>query len=99
MDRHVENARKVAEYLSSHPKVSWVNYAGLPGNKYYPLAQKYLPKGVRSIFTFGVKAGKEAPVPFIDHLELFSHLPMWQTPNPSSSIRPVQLIPSCPMKN
>ena len=74
MDRHVENARKVAEYLSSHPKVSWVNYAGLPGNKYYPLAQKYLPKGVSSIFTFGVKGGKEAAVRFIDHLELFSHL-------------------------
>lgn len=74
MDRHVENARKVAEYLSSHPKVSWVNYAGLPGNKYYRLAQKYLPKGVSSIFTFGVKGGKEAAVRFIDHLELFSHL-------------------------
>jgi len=74
MDRHVENARKVAGYLSSHPKVSWVNYAGLPGNKYYSLAQKYLPKGVSSIFTFGVKGGKEAAVRFIDHLELFSHL-------------------------
>ncbi|NCA99089.1 MAG: O-acetylhomoserine aminocarboxypropyltransferase/cysteine synthase [Clostridia bacterium] len=74
MDRHVENALKVAEYLSAHPKVSWVNYAGLPGNKYYSLAQKYLPKGVSSIFTFGVKGGKEAAIRFIDHLELFSHL-------------------------
>ncbi len=74
MDRHVANAQKVAEYLSSHPKVSWVNYAGLPGNKYHALAQQYLPKGASSIFTFGVKGGKPAAVQFIDHLELFSNL-------------------------
>jgi len=74
MDRHVENARKVAAYLASHPKVSWVNYAGLPGNKYHSLAERYLPKGVGAIFTFGVKGGKAAAVQFIDHLELFSHL-------------------------
>jgi len=74
MDRHVSNAQKVAEYLASHPKVSWVNYAGLPGNKYHELAQQYLPKGASSIFTFGIKGGKAAAVQFIDHLELFSNL-------------------------
>lgn len=74
MDRHVANALKVAQYLASHPKVSWVNYAGLPENKYYPLAQKYLPKGVSSIFTFGIKGGKEAAARAIDKLQLFSLL-------------------------
>lgn len=74
MDRHVANALKVAQYLANHPKVSWVNYAGLPDNKYYALAQKYLPKGVSSIFTFGIKGGKEAAARAIDKLQLFSLL-------------------------
>ncbi len=74
MDRHVSNALKVAEFLVAHPKVAWVNYAGLPDNKYAALARQYLPKGAGSIFTFGIKGGKEAAVRAIDQLELFSNL-------------------------
>ncbi len=76
MERHVENAHKVARFLSEHPKVAWVAYAGLPDNPYHALAQKYTPKGPGAVFTFGIKAenprlaGKE----FIESLHLFSHL-------------------------
>jgi len=71
VEKHVSNARKIAEYLQNHPRVSWVNYPSLKGNKYYDLAQKYLPKGAGSIFTFGIKGGLEAGKKFIDSLELF----------------------------
>lgn len=74
VERHVENAQKVAEYLESHPKVEWVNYAGLPSSKYFNLKQKYFPKGAGSIFTFGVTGGYEAGKKFIESLELFSLL-------------------------
>jgi O-acetylhomoserine (thiol)-lyase len=74
VERHVANARKIAQYLSEHPLVSWVNYPGLPGNKYYDLAQKYMPKGPGAIFTFGIKGGREAGKAFINHLEIFSLL-------------------------
>lgn len=74
VERHIENAQKVAEYLESHPKVEWVNYAGLPSSKYFNLKQKYLPKGAGSIFTFGVTGGYEAGKKFIESLELFSLL-------------------------
>jgi O-acetylhomoserine (thiol)-lyase len=74
MARHVENAQKVAEFLVAHPAVSWVNYAGLPSSPYYKLAQKYLPKGAGSVFTFGVKGGYEAGVRIVENCELFSHL-------------------------
>ncbi|NLU53697.1 MAG: homocysteine synthase [Clostridiaceae bacterium] len=74
VERHVSNTKKIVEFLSNHEKVSWVNYPSLPGNKYYDLAQKYLPKGAGSIFTFGVKGGLEAGKKFIESLELFSHL-------------------------
>lgn len=74
VERHVSNAHRVANFLQSHPAVSWVNYPSLEGNKYYELAQKYLPKGAGSIFTFGIKGGVEAGKKFIDHLELFSLL-------------------------
>ncbi len=70
--RHVENAQKIAEYLSKHPQVSWVNYPGLPGSKYYDLAKALLPKGAGSIFTFGIKGGKEAAKTFINSMEIFS---------------------------
>jgi O-acetylhomoserine (thiol)-lyase len=76
MERHVQNACAVAQFLSQHPKVEWVAYAGLPGNPYYELAQKYTPKGPGAIFTFSIRAsnprlaGKE----FIESLHLFSHL-------------------------
>lgn len=74
VERHVENAVKIAEYLEHSDKVAWVNYPALEGNKYYDLAKKYFPKGVGSIFTFGVKGGKEAAIKFIDSLEIFSIL-------------------------
>lgn len=74
MERHVENAEKVAHYLSKHPKVAWVKYAGLPSSRYYDLKNKYLPRGASSIFTFGVKGGYEAGKQFIEALDLFSLL-------------------------
>lgn len=74
VERHVANAVAVAKFLESHPRVSWVNYPGLPSNKYHALAQKYLPKGSGSIMTFGIKGGMDAGVKFIEGLQFFSHL-------------------------
>lgn len=74
VERHVENAEKVAKFLENHEKVAWVKYAGLPSSEYYELKEKYLPKGASSIFTFGVKGGYEAGIKFIESLELFSLL-------------------------
>ncbi|MEI3339640.1 MAG: aminotransferase class V-fold PLP-dependent enzyme [Eubacterium sp.] len=68
--RHCENAQKVAEFLQSHEKVAWVNYAGLPGNKYYELAQKYMPNGTCGVISFGLKGGREASVKMMDNLKL-----------------------------
>ena len=72
VQRHADNALKIATYLESHEKVSYVNYPGLPSSKYYSLAEKYLPKGAGGIFTFGIKGDESAPKTFIDSLELFS---------------------------
>ena len=74
MQRHSDNALKVAEFLSKHPKVAWVSYAGLPSDKYNRLARKYLPKGAGAVFTFGVKGGYEAGVKLVENVEIFSHL-------------------------
>jgi O-acetylhomoserine (thiol)-lyase len=74
MDRHVENARKVAEFLAAHRRVAWVSYAGLKDSPYYGLAQKYLPKGPGAVFTFGVKGGYEAGIKLVESVGLFSHL-------------------------
>ena len=74
MDRHVENARKVAEFLAEHPRVAWVSYAGLKISPYYELARKYLPKGPGAVFTFGVKGGYEAGIRLVESVRLFSHL-------------------------
>jgi O-acetylhomoserine (thiol)-lyase len=74
MERHVENARKVAEFLAVHPRVAWVSYAGLRDSPYYELAQKYLPKGPGAVFTFGVKGGYEAGTKLVENVRLFSHL-------------------------
>ena len=74
MERHCANAQAVAEFLSTHPKVAWVSYAGLPDNPYHALARKYLPKGAGSVFTFGVKGGYEAGVKMVEGVRLFSHL-------------------------
>lgn len=74
VERHVQNARKVAEFLNNHPKVTWVNYPELEGSPYRELAKKYLPKGAGSIFTFGVKGGLEAGKTLINNVKLFSLL-------------------------
>ena len=68
--RHCENALAVAEYLSKHPKVTWVNYPDLPGNKYYDLAKKYMPNGTCGVVSFGIKGGREAATRFMDGLKL-----------------------------
>ena len=72
--QHVENTRKVVDFLQSHPRVSRVNYPELEGNKYHALAKKYFPKGSGSIFTFGIKGGIKEGKRFINNLELFSLL-------------------------
>ncbi|HTX92143.1 MAG TPA: O-acetylhomoserine aminocarboxypropyltransferase/cysteine synthase [Anaerolineales bacterium] len=74
LDRHVQNAQAVAEFLEKHPKVSWVKYPGLKSHPDYQLARKYLPKGPGAILGFGVKGGLEAGKKFIESLQLFSHL-------------------------
>ena len=74
MERHCSNALAVAEFLIGHPAVTWVNYPGLPDSPYNGLARKYLPKGAGSIFTFGIKGGKEAGIRFIESVEFLSHL-------------------------
>jgi O-acetylhomoserine (thiol)-lyase len=74
MDRHVENAGKVAEFLAVHPRVAWVSYAGLKDSPYRELAAKYLPKGAGAVFTFGVKGGYEAGIRLVENVQLFSHL-------------------------
>ncbi|MCP3474892.1 O-acetylhomoserine aminocarboxypropyltransferase/cysteine synthase [Bradyrhizobium sp. CCGUVB1N3] len=74
MERHVENARKVAEFLRTDPRVAWVNYAGFPDSPYYPLVQKYLAGNGSSLFTFGIKGGMEAGKAFYDALELITRL-------------------------
>jgi O-acetylhomoserine (thiol)-lyase len=73
MDRHVANADKVAEFLAGHPQVAWVSYPRLPQNR-TPLVDKYCPRGVGSLFTFGVKGGYEQGVKLIDSVELLSHV-------------------------
>ena len=70
MKRHCENAKAVAEYLSKHPKVTWVNYPDLPGNKYHDLAAKYMPNGTCGVVSFGIKGGREAATRFMDSLKL-----------------------------
>lgn len=74
MQRHSDNALAVAEYLSKHPKVSWVSYAGLPGDRYHKLQQTYSPKGAGAVLTFGLKGGYDAGIALVKHTQLFSHL-------------------------
>lgn len=70
MERHCENALKVAQFLEANEKVAWVNYPGLPGNKYYDLAQKYMPGGTCGVISFGLKGGRAAAEKMMDHLSL-----------------------------
>jgi O-acetylhomoserine (thiol)-lyase len=76
MERHVQNALAVAQFLKAHPKVAYVAYAGLPDDPYYALAQKYTPRGPGAVFTFGLKGdnARAAGKTFIESLHLFSHL-------------------------
>ncbi|MFV0448620.1 MAG: O-acetylhomoserine aminocarboxypropyltransferase/cysteine synthase family protein [Vibrio sp.] len=74
MERHCENALKVAQYLQNHDKVSWVSYAGLEDSKFYPLAQKYMKGKPSAILSFGLKDGYDAGVRFYDALKIFKRL-------------------------
>ncbi len=69
MPRHCENALKVAQFLQSDPRVAWVNYCDLPGNKYYDLAKKYMPNGSCGVISFGLKGGREESIKFMDSLK------------------------------
>ena len=70
MERHVANAQKVAEFLEKQPNVSWVNYPGLPGNKYYERAKKYMPNGTCGVISFGVKGGRKGAEAFMKELKV-----------------------------
>jgi len=72
MRKHCENAQAVAEFLAAHPRVSWVNYPGLPDNPYHALAKKYMPSGTCGVVSFGVKGGRESAAAFMDALKLCS---------------------------
>ena len=74
MERHVENAKKVAEFLKGHDAVEYVSYAGLSDSPYARRAKKYTPKGAGALFTFGVKGGYDACVKLVENVEIFSHL-------------------------
>ena len=79
MERHVQNARRVAQFLQSHPRVAWVNWPGLASSPYYALAKKYLraidgEPGASSVMTFGIRGGAAAGEKFIDNLQFLSHL-------------------------
>ncbi|MBN1421321.1 MAG: homocysteine synthase [Planctomycetes bacterium] len=74
MERHSANALAVARFLSSHPKVAWVNYPGLPSSPCHPLARRLLPKGYGALVGFGIRGGSEPAVRFIDRVRLLSHL-------------------------
>jgi len=74
MQRHCDNALKVAEYLAGHKQVAWVSYPGLKGDRYYQLAKRYVPKGSGAVFTFGLKGGYEAGIKLVSDVKLFSHL-------------------------
>ena len=74
MDRHCANTAGVADFLGGHPKVAWVNYPGLVGNRYHDLTKRYMPRGAGALLSFGLKGGYEAGVRFIEGLQFVSHL-------------------------
>jgi O-acetylhomoserine (thiol)-lyase len=74
MQRHSDNALAVARWLSDHEQVSWVSYAGLPGDRYHNLAARYVPRGAGAVLTFGVRGGYEAGIAIVQSVKLFSHL-------------------------
>jgi O-acetylhomoserine (thiol)-lyase len=74
MQRHVQNAQSVADFLEKHPRVSWVTYPSLKSHPDHQIAQKYLPKGAGALLGFGIKGGLENGKRFINNLKLFTHL-------------------------
>lgn len=74
MRQHCSNAVQVADFLSRHPAVDWVSYAGLPGDRYHNLAQRYCPSGAGAVFTFGLRGGHDAGVRLVSNVRLLSHL-------------------------
>lgn len=72
MQRHCENAQKVAEFLQSDPRVNWIHFAGLPNDKYHALAEKYLPNGVCGVIAFGLKGSRDEAIKFMDSLQMIS---------------------------
>src|SRR5918998_779973 len=74
MQRHSDNALAVARWLSDHDEVTWVSYAGLPGDRYHNLAKRFVPKGAGAVLTFGVRGGHEAGVRIVQSVKLLSHL-------------------------
>ena len=70
VERHCQNAQKIAEWLEANDKIAWVNYPGLPGNPYHALAQKYMPRGTCGVISFGIKGGRDSAMAFMDHLQL-----------------------------
>jgi O-acetylhomoserine (thiol)-lyase len=74
IQRHSDNAQAVAEFLAGHKKVTWVSYAGLPGDRYHQLQLKYAPNGAGAVLTFGIEGGDEAGKKLVESVKLFSHL-------------------------
>jgi O-acetylhomoserine (thiol)-lyase len=74
MQRHCDNATAVATWLAAHPRIAWVSYPGLAGDRYHALARKYVPKGAGAVLTFGLKGGYDAGVKLVSNVKLFSHL-------------------------
>ena len=74
MERHCINTTAVATFLQAHPRVAWVNYPGLPSNRYHELVKRYMPKGAGALLSFGIKGGFESGVKFIESLQFISHL-------------------------
>jgi O-acetylhomoserine (thiol)-lyase len=74
MQRHCDNTLATAEWLSQHPKIAWVNYAGLPDNPFYALHKRYCPAGAGAVFTFGLKGGYQAGIALVSNVKMFSHL-------------------------
>jgi O-acetylhomoserine (thiol)-lyase len=74
MQRHCDNALKIAQWLEGDERVAWVRYSGLPSSPYYDLHRKYCPKGAGAVFTFGLKGGYDAGVALVNNVKLFSHL-------------------------
>ena len=85
MERHTQNAQKVAEFLSTQDAVESVNYPGLKGDKYYDLAQKYLPQGASGVVSFSLKGGRDAAIKFMDSLTMASNVCLLYTSLRSAS--------------